>query len=239
MNRIDDLRAKVPKDKLNPLWLLTIVMLTLVAFPGIDLGISELFYHEGEGFFLRHSPVLEFIRKDVPPMLIGGLVLIIVLAATSHFLNRVIFGITPRVALFLSSSLIIGPGLIVNSLFKSHWGRARPSQILEFGGTAEFTPPLMMANQCATNCSFTSGHAALGFWVFAFALLVPPSWRPHAMTAAFLFGCMVGMVRIMQGGHFFSDVVFSAIIVIPLCLWLHRVILVERRSLPRLFHVKP
>ena len=127
-----------------------------------------------------------------------------------------------QTAMFLAASLALGPGLIVNVLLKEHWGRARPSQITEFGGTAHYTPPLMMADQCTANCSFSSGHGALGFWLIAFALLAPPRWRPLAVGAALTFGVFVGVTRIAQGGHFLSDTVFSALVVVGLTVWLWR-----------------
>ncbi len=121
---------------------------------------------------------------------------------------------TPRIASFLALSLIIGPGLLVNTLFKDNWGRARPHQILEFGGSAHFTPAAVLADQCTRNCSFPSGHGALAFWLMAVALVVPARWRVLAMTIAVIIGFLVGAMRIAQGGHFLSDVVAAALIVV-------------------------
>jgi lipid A 4'-phosphatase len=78
----------------------------------------------------------------------------------------------------------------------------------------------MMADQCTANCSFSSGHGALGFWVIAFALLAPPRWRPYAVAAALCFGLLVGFARIAQGGHFLSDTAFSALAVVAINLFL-------------------
>ena len=61
-----------------------------------------------------------------------------------------------------------------------------------------------------------------GLWVIAFALLAPPPWRRAAVAAAVLFGGMVGVVRIAQGGHFLSDVVVSALLVCGVTVWLKR-----------------
>ncbi|MGE4281157.1 MAG: phosphatase PAP2 family protein, partial [Magnetospirillum sp.] len=130
--------------------------------------------------------------------------------------------VTRRVTAYLLLSLALGPGLIVNLLLKENWGRPRPSTIRDFGGDNYFVPPLVLSNQCDGNCSFSSGHGALGFWPVAVALLVPPPWRGAALAAALAFGVMVGFVRIAQGGHFFSDVVFSAVVVVGVNLWLYR-----------------
>lgn len=202
-------------------------LLLLVAFPQIDLGISGLFYSPEEGFFLKGHWLFAFILKGMPPILLVFTILLLVWGFGGDWLRWRFPGLhllpemAPRSAAFLLSSLALGPGLLVNWLLKEHWGRARPSQIIEFGGSAHFTPPLMMADQCVSNCSFSSGHGSLGFWVTAFALLAPPRWRPAAMAAALAFGCVVGFARIAMGGHFFSDTLFSAyaVVGINLLLW--------------------
>jgi hypothetical protein len=37
--------------------------------------------------------------------------------------------------LFILLSVILGPGLLVNLVFKDHWGRPRPRQVVALGGT--------------------------------------------------------------------------------------------------------
>jgi membrane-associated phospholipid phosphatase len=108
----------------------------------------------------------------------------------------------------------LGPGLVVNTVLKDHWGRARPLQIEQFGGSRAFTPAPLPAAQCARNCSFPSGHAALGFSLLAFALLLPPGAARRLATAAALgVGVLVGLARIAQGAHFLSDVVYAGLVV--------------------------
>ena len=73
---------------------------------------------------------------------------------------------------FLVVTLIIGPGIIVNYILKDNFGRARPKDIIEFHGTKNFTKIFMISNQCTKNCSFPSGHAAIGFYFTAFAYIL-------------------------------------------------------------------
>ena len=69
-----------------------------------------------------------------------------------------------RAAVFLLLSLALGPGLLVNTVLKDHWGRARPAQIDGIRRRSQhFTPALVPADQCARNCSFPAGHPAIGF----------------------------------------------------------------------------
>ncbi|MFM9735641.1 phosphatase PAP2 family protein, partial [Streptomyces niveiscabiei] len=92
--------------------------------------------------------------------------------------------------------------------FKDHWGRPRPEHIADFGGSAHYVPPLLPSRQCDRNCSFPSGHAAAGFWLISGAWV----WTGHRrrwLTGGLLFGAVIGLTRIAQGGHFLSDVLAS------------------------------
>lgn len=194
-------------------WLLG-SMLIFVTFPGIDLTVSSWYWDSAAGWRWGSHPLAEFVRKGLPAIVIGAALFVQVLYLAGKLLKQTFWGIDGRIAFYILSSLVIGPGILTNELFKAHWHRARPSQISQFGGEAHFTPPFMITDQCASNCSFVSGHAAMGFWVIAFAFLVPPPWRGKAIAAALLFGATVGWVRILQGGHFLSDVVYAGLLVV-------------------------
>ncbi|MFN3076169.1 MAG: phosphatase PAP2 family protein [Alphaproteobacteria bacterium] len=209
----------------HPCWWLLGLVAVFTLFPGIDLAVSGWFYVAGEGFPWRWSPVTEFVRRTLPPILLGGLTLVTILWLAGVVLRRPRFGIRGRIVAFLLSSMAVGPGLIVNTVFKDHWGRARPASILEFGGKSLFTPPLTLSNQCDHNCSFMSGHAALGFWTIAIAFLVPARWRYRAAAVALGFGSLTGLSRIAQGGHFLSDVLYAAVVTVGMTWLLHRMIL--------------
>jgi membrane-associated phospholipid phosphatase len=112
----------------------------------------------------------------------------------------------------------LASGLIVNLILKAQIGRARPAHLAEFGGTAQFTPPWQLAEECARNCSFTSGEVAM-----AAALAIPLTvlaW-PHlasrraqiaAVAAAAGYVALVALLRLGLGRHFLSDAVFSVAI---------------------------
>jgi lipid A 4'-phosphatase len=137
-----------------------------------------------------------------------------ILAALAWWWMRRLPPAMPRIALYLLLALGVGPGLIVNVALKDHWGRARPSQIATFGGDKHFTPALQPTDQCDHNCSFSAGHAAMGFYLVSFAFLLrDPKRRRRTEAAALAFGAAAGLARMAQGGHFLSDVVFSGLIV--------------------------
>jgi lipid A 4'-phosphatase len=185
--------------------------------PQLDLWVSGLFYSTQHGFWLRNWPPLALVYHAVP-WVTGGIVLILAGAGGWLFLmQRPLWRLDRKALLFIVLSTALGPGLVANTVLKDHWGRARPTQIEAFGGTRRFSPAPLPAAQCRQNCSFVSGHAALGFGVVAFAFLSPPGrTRRRAVAATLGFGALVGFVRIAQGGHFLSDVVWAGLIVFGL-----------------------
>jgi lipid A 4'-phosphatase len=196
------------------LLLLAAVGAVLVAVPQIDLAIAGLFHDPFDGFYLRENPLVRLVYHGVPWITRTVVVslLLFLLAAWTIWRRRAFFSRQRRAALYLLLVMIIGPGLLVNTLFKDNWGRARPSQVEEFGGTKQFTRAALPADQCAKNCSFVSGHASVGFFFLAFAY-VWPRRRILWLASGTALGLGIGLVRIMQGGHFFSDVIFCGIVV--------------------------
>lgn len=116
-----------------------------------------------------------------------------------------------RKAVFVLLLLALGPGLVVNVLLKDQLGRARPREVIEFGGSLEFTQ-FWQPGSAGGNSSFPSGHAAIAFFMMAPWFVLRDKKR--AIAAGFLvfglsFGSLVGVARILQGGHFVSDVVWA------------------------------
>ena len=115
---------------------------------------------------------------------------------------------------FLLLSLALGPGLLVNTLLKEHSGRARPVTTVPFGGTRQFTGAWAPADQCARNCAFVSGHAAVSAWPVAGAFIARGRRARRAWLAAgLLAGLAVGLGRMATGSHFLSDVVLAVLMV--------------------------
>ena len=81
---------------------------------------------------------------------------------------------------------------------------------LEFGGDKRFTPPLVVSDQCARNCSFVAGDPAFGFYFTAWALALPA--QAWLWPFAFALGLLLGLARIGMGAHFLSDVIYSGVL---------------------------
>jgi len=194
---------------------LTIGVVVGVVFgvvPRLDLAVSTPFYDpQIHDFPLNGHVWTQYARNAA-----RGLITLLILPAGIALLGRILFPRRPmlikcQAVLFLIGTLAVGPGLIANTLLKDHWGRARPIDVTEFGGTSRFTAWWDPRGDCPNNCSFIAGEPAGGFWTLAPAALAPPQWRVLAYGAALAFGSAVGVLRIAGGGHFFTDVVFAGV----------------------------
>jgi lipid A 4'-phosphatase len=128
-----------------------------VVVPEVDLWLESLFYSPDEGFFLGDTVFAQFWYQSIPivrnwvviPVCLG---LLIVWGVR----RRPPLGIDSRALLLFVLTLGLGSGLLVNVVFKDQWGRARPRDIVEFGGSKEFTPAFVMTDQ-ACSCSWWHG----------------------------------------------------------------------------------
>jgi len=114
-------------------------------------------------------------------------------------------------ALFLVLLMTIGPGLLVNVVFKDHWGRPRPREIQQFAGAERFLP-VWSKGIDGNGYSFPSGHASMGFYLMAPFFVLRrsrPAMAKLALGGGLGAGILIGLARMVQGGHFASDVLWS------------------------------
>lgn len=185
-----------------------------VLFPQLDILVSGLFAAPGGGFPLSANPWLQSLRtvSSVLTILVGASMLAVI--GWSVLYGRAPWRmLRPCQALFVTLVYLGGPMLIVNQILKNTYGRARPREVLEFGGSAHFTPVWQVADQCVRNCSFTSGEAASAIAMLSLAFLVCRRWRPVALIAIIPMAVIFSVNRIAFGGHFLSDVLMSWMIV--------------------------
>lgn len=189
--------------------LLVLLLLTLVfRCTDLDLQVSQFFWRPEDGWWLKDFWLCSLLyeRGMVPGSLIalGGLVGLVLGVKWSKVHRHW------RSCLFLLLLLAIGPGLLVNSIFKEHWGRTRPVHVIELGGTEPFLT--VWERGSGGGKSFPSGHASIGFYVMAPYFILRR--RRRRMAQAFLiggglYGVLMGFGRIAQGGHFLSDVLWA------------------------------
>jgi lipid A 4'-phosphatase len=188
---------------------------TFALYPEIELRIARPFYEIVDAshnvFALRIDPPL-MLARDIG-LWIGILLILPAVAALviKLILPRRKLLVSGRAILFLISTLVLGPGLLVNVVLKDHWGRPRPIEVTQFGGTEYFVSWWDPRGECDKNCSFVSGDVAGAMWTFAPAALAPPQWRALAYGASLALGIGMAAIRVSQGGHFVSDTVFAGV----------------------------
>ena len=206
-------------------WLL--VALGFAMFPNVDIWVAQQFYVPAlGGFYLDHVKSLALLR-EVIWNLFHLVALVVILFGLQAWYSNQKLEIPGRFWAFCASLIVLGPVLLVNLGFKAHWGRARPAQIDSFGGEAQFTPALQFADECARNCSFVSGEAAAATVSAIIAGLVlwnvvPPHRRRPLVVVLISFVVIGASLRVMKGRHFLSDVVWAALMMMTLAVWLGR-----------------
>jgi len=119
---------------------------------------------------------------------------------------------------------------MVNAVFKDHWGRPRPREIVQFGGKKQFLQPWQKGED-GKGRSFPSGHASAAFYMTAPYFIYRRSNKRIArvwLLSGLVFGLFMSIARITQGGHFLSDnlwawgMVHLCALVLAACLKLDR-----------------
>ena len=214
------------------------VAILFTVFPQWDLAISERFWDVGRrAFTLAGAPWAKSARtlaNWIPWLFAAPAFVAIVLKLLFPWARMFM---SARAAVFLAATMALGPGLVVNGILKEEWGRPRPVHVEAFGGKDVYQPWFRTDGACPGNCSFVSGEGALGFWLTAPASLVPGPLGVVAMTAAVAFAATAGGLRIAFGGHFFTDVVFSGVIVVLIVVGM-RLLLYDRKGAPTDFRVE-
>jgi membrane-associated PAP2 superfamily phosphatase len=181
-----------------------VVSTLLIDWCGVDLAISARFFMDGKWPVGDQFPWQALYRLEGVPAAV------LTLFGFSAFLAsffRPGLRHWRKAGAFLVLLLALGPGLLVNAVFKDHWGRPRPREIVQFGGQKQFLHPWQKGGD-ETGHSFPSGHASAGFYMTAPFFIYRRSNKRLArfwLTGGLVFGVVMSFARIAQGGHFLSD----------------------------------
>ncbi|NDW04631.1 glycosyltransferase [Jiella pacifica] len=208
--------------------MLAFISLFFLAFPQIDTSVSSLFYRPGPGFVDSDNLDLTIVRGFGNWMTIAAIVSSLFAVFGAMVVRPGRWFLAPSEGLYLLCVYAIGPGLIVNAVLKNTIGRARPRELVEFGGSLNFTPVWEWSGACTRNCSFSSGEAAAAAAILTLVVLVRRQDRLPFGLGLLAIAATVSAARIAAGGHFLSDVLVSWVIVLATIVALRPVFLGER-----------
>lgn len=203
---------------------------------GWDLSVVSAFYDEALHVFpWRDAVWLEVIGHHLLKLAPVGVFLVALGVALGSY-------VFPRwrrwrvVAWALAASLALGPAVVtqLKSLTVAHC----PWDLREFGGYASFTadyagswwaPSRAEAGRC-----LPSGHAGAGFCLLALYFsgwaAGSRAWRWTGLFVGALAGVSFGAIRIVQGAHFPSHVMWAAVICWTAAALTHLPLIVSRKS---------
>jgi membrane-associated PAP2 superfamily phosphatase len=190
----------------------------VLARTGGDIAVARSYFEAGgtAGGWVHGDDTLPRALYDFGPFLavtlaVGGL-----LFGVRSLFKAGRNSIAARSAWFFPLLMVLGPGLLVNAVGKDNWGRPRPKQIAEFGGPAQYITAGAIGPVAKERKSFPSGHASMGFYLMV-GYFVWRGRRPllaHvSLGAGLVGGAAIGWARIVQGGHFLSDVIWAGAVV--------------------------
>lgn len=197
------------------LWLIMLITLSTVvfrSFPQLDIGISHLFFENGEFPLGENFLARRFRSASVTVTKIA--VLILVALWILRFIPacpKMLVYPWKRLA-FPTLALAMGPGLLTNLVLKNNWGRPRPYHLEIFGGQNTFVLPWTLSEQCPGNCSFVSGETSSAMWLLLLIPLLPQIWQNRLLWVGIVYIFVVSFLRIGFGAHFLSDVIFSVLL---------------------------
>lgn len=191
--------------------LILTVFVTLVAVIDsldLDRSISANFYSNSQGWAQGDQQPWQFLYEygTIP----GILFTLSALAGLLLSLFNPAWNKLRRPCFVILVTAILGGGLIVNGLLKDYWGRPRPRQTVEFGGQWQFQT-ISQKGIVGKGKSFPCGHCTMGFLLLTSIYAIPVNRRLALAGTALgiVYGLMISSARIIQGGHFLSDVLGS------------------------------
>ena len=189
-----------------------IAFVVFLCFPGIDLAGADLFYVGNRHFIGSRIELVSLIRFAFNVFFYLTCTITVVGLIMTARKNKPWLELTLGKWLFIALCLITGPLVVANIGFKDHWGRARPRDVIEFAGSKAFTAPFLPSAQCDYNCSFVSGEASSIFIVLFAAALLSQYRSRDFVALGIVLGGLAGLMRMAQGGHFLSDVIFAGVL---------------------------
>ncbi|KPB73028.1 phosphatase PAP2 family protein [Pseudomonas cannabina] len=203
------------------------IVLVLLELTSLDMDIAKMAYDPVSGEFIgRHSHFLEDVLHDrAKQMVMAFGALAIIGFAASFKVERLIPWRRELGCLVLSMALstaFVTPVKVVTSV-------QCPWSLKEFGGEETYSELLSPrpATEKPGRC-WPGGHAATGFTLFALFFVLRdrrPRLAKAGLALAFGLGSIFSVGRMLQGAHFFSHNIWTAVFCWLICLGVYYFVL--------------
>ena len=193
------------------IFLLIFILVGLTFFGeanNFDLRFSSEYFTDEKQWFLAKSPPWIWLYDYG---VIPGIFLSIISFLTwifSHTKKKL--AILRPYLLICALTPIIASALLVNVVLKDHTGRPRPREIKQFSGNWEYLPALQIGIP-GRGHSFPCGHCSIAFTLTSGIVF----WRLSrkfailSLSLGLIYGILMSLARIVQGGHFITDAMWS------------------------------
>ncbi len=210
-----------------------LAVLLMVVFEGsaLDRRVSDLFFDSASGSFpWRHDAWMEIIGHQWAkyPLVLLAVALLAALVLSLRFVG---LRARRKTLLFLLMAMALAPAAV--AFLKNTTNKHCPYDLQIYGGSAPYVrlfeqaPPDTAQGRC-----FPGGHASGGFSLMAFYFV----WRGRrrrlacgALLGGFAYGFALGFARLMQGAHFLSHNLWSAVVCWFVIVILYRLLLWDER----------
>ncbi|GFM68904.1 phosphatase PAP2 family protein [Pseudomonas cichorii] len=218
--------ATLPHSRPLNLWIYlgipfaTALILMLLELTSLDMSLARLVYDPQAGDFIgRHSYFLEDILHDRAKQVVIGLAVVsMLLFAASFKVGRLMPWRRELGCLVLSMALSTGfvtPVKVITSV-------QCPWSLSEFGGKETYSELLAARPETdKPGRCWPGGHAATGFTLFALFFIFrdrKPRLAKAGLVLALSLGSIFSIGRMLQGAHFFSHNVWTAVFCWLICL---------------------
>ncbi|MBA6115460.1 phosphatase PAP2 family protein [Pseudomonas sp. NC26] len=193
--------------------LATALALVLLELTSVDMDVAYLFFDQAAGEFIgRHSYLLENVLHDGVKQGVIGLGLLAVAAFALSFFWKRLFSWRRELGCLV---LALGVSTAFVTPLKKVTQVQCPWSLSQFGGKETYSklleprPPTDKPGLC-----WPGGHAATGFCLFGLFFMLRdrrPRLARVALAVAFVAGSVLSVGRMMQGAHFLSHNIWTAV----------------------------
>ena len=192
-------------------------------YGSLDMALAGLFFDPAtQSFDWRHSAVLDVLGHQAARLLPFLVAAFAIAAGLAGLRLRSLRPWMP-ILLTIGAAMVIGP-LVVN-LLKSMTTQHCPAAMRSFGGVVDYLAnrqgPFWFGSAASAGHCLPSGHAGGGYSLlslyFAGWAAGRPAWRWRGLAVGIAAGLMFSLVRMMQGSHFASATLWSAVVDWTVC----------------------